>query len=138
MSAKIYIGNLSWNTNDDLLREAFSQFGQVLDCIVMRDRETGRSRGFGFVTYGSEQEAQSAISSMNEQDLDGRRVKVAATAAKVVATVAKVVARAAMAAMAVARPAMVVVVTVVVLDVVDMVAKGALVEEERVSIERPR
>jgi len=75
MSAKIYVGNLSWNTDDDSLRQVFSQFGSVLDCIVMRDRETGRSRGFGFVTYGSSQEAESALG-MNDQDLDGRRVKV--------------------------------------------------------------
>ncbi|KAH7926499.1 RNA-binding domain-containing protein [Leucogyrophana mollusca] len=76
MSAKIYVGNLSWNTTDDTLRQAFGQYGNVLDSIVMRDRDTGRSRGFGFVTYSSEQEAQSAIASLNEQELDGRRVKV--------------------------------------------------------------
>ncbi|KAI6032787.1 hypothetical protein F5J12DRAFT_796434 [Pisolithus orientalis] len=76
MSSKIYVGNLSWNTNDDTLREAFSAFGNVIDSIVMRDRETGRSRGFGFVTYGSSQEAETAISGMNEQELDGRRIKV--------------------------------------------------------------
>ncbi|KAI0036896.1 hypothetical protein K488DRAFT_40174, partial [Vararia minispora EC-137] len=70
------ISNLSWNTTDDTLRDAFSQFGNVLDSIVMRDRGTGRSRGFGFVTYGSEQEAQAAIGTMNEQELDGRRIKV--------------------------------------------------------------
>ncbi|KAJ7928611.1 hypothetical protein B0H13DRAFT_990965 [Mycena leptocephala] len=76
MSAKVYVGNLSWNTTDDTLRNAFSEFGQVLDSIVMRDRDTGRSRGFGFVTFGSAQEAESAISNLNEQDLDGRRIKV--------------------------------------------------------------
>ncbi|KIO29585.1 hypothetical protein M407DRAFT_70350 [Tulasnella calospora MUT 4182] len=70
------VGNLSWNTNDDTLRQVFSQFGTIVDSIVMRDRETGRSRGFGFVTYGTDGEAQIAIQSMNEQDLDGRRVKV--------------------------------------------------------------
>ncbi|KAI0315235.1 hypothetical protein OF83DRAFT_1164886 [Amylostereum chailletii] len=76
MSTKIYVGNLSWNTTDDTLRDAFSQFGQVLDSIVMRDRGTGRSRGFGFVTYATEQEASGAINTMNEQELDGRRIKV--------------------------------------------------------------
>ncbi|KAF9244996.1 hypothetical protein BU15DRAFT_85812 [Melanogaster broomeanus] len=74
--SKIYVGNLSWNTTDDTLRQAFSQYGQVLDSIVMRDRDTGRSRGFGFVTYGSPQEAEAAISGLNEQELEGRRVKV--------------------------------------------------------------
>ncbi|KAI0768721.1 hypothetical protein BD413DRAFT_478572, partial [Trametes elegans] len=68
--------NLSWNTTDDSLRNAFATFGQILDSIVMRDRETGRSRGFGFVTYSSSGEAQAAISSLNEQELDGRRIKV--------------------------------------------------------------
>ncbi|KAG6378120.1 RNA recognition domain-containing protein [Boletus reticuloceps] len=74
--SKIYVGNLSWNTTDDALRQAFSQCGQVLDSIVMRDRDTGRSRGFGFVTYGTQDEANAAITSFNEQELDGRRVKV--------------------------------------------------------------
>ncbi|KAF8518731.1 hypothetical protein JB92DRAFT_2787076 [Gautieria morchelliformis] len=76
MSAKVYVGNLSWNTNDETLNQAFSQFGQVLDSIVMRDRDTGRSRGFGFVTYGSSQEADAAIAGLHEQELDGRRIKV--------------------------------------------------------------
>ncbi|KZT26797.1 RNA-binding domain-containing protein [Neolentinus lepideus HHB14362 ss-1] len=76
MSAKVYVGNLSWNTTDDSLRTVFSEFGQILDSIVMRDRETGRSRGFGFVTYSSTTEAESAISGLNESDLDGRRIKV--------------------------------------------------------------
>ncbi|PCH43975.1 RNA-binding domain-containing protein [Wolfiporia cocos MD-104 SS10] len=76
MSAKVYVGNLSWNTTDDSLRQAFSAYGNILDSIVMRDRDTGRSRGFGFVTYSSGLEAQSAISSLNEQELDGRRIKV--------------------------------------------------------------
>jgi len=76
MSSKVYVGNLSWNTTDDTLRQAFSDFGGVTDSIVMRDRDTGRSRGFGFVTYGTPQEAEAAIAGLNEQDLDGRRIKV--------------------------------------------------------------
>jgi len=76
MSTKVYVGNLSWNTTDDTLRQAFSDFGGVLDSIVMRDRDTGRSRGFGFVTYGTPGEANAAIAGLNEQELDGRRVKV--------------------------------------------------------------
>ncbi|TFK75331.1 RNA-binding domain-containing protein [Pluteus cervinus] len=76
MSAKVYVGNLSWNTTDDSLRNAFSSFGSVVDSIVMRDRDTGRSRGFGFVTYSSGQEAEAAIGGLNEQELDGRRIKV--------------------------------------------------------------
>ncbi|KAH7245107.1 hypothetical protein BKA59DRAFT_359408, partial [Fusarium tricinctum] len=68
--------NLSWNTSDETLREAFSQFGQVTDSIIMRDRETGRARGFGFVTFSTEDEANAAVEGLNEQELDGRRIRV--------------------------------------------------------------
>ncbi|KAJ7136000.1 hypothetical protein C8R44DRAFT_838381 [Mycena epipterygia] len=74
--SKLYVGNLSWNTTDDTLRNAFSEFGTVTDSICMRDRETGRARGFGFVTYSTSGEAETAISKMNEFELDGRRIKV--------------------------------------------------------------
>ncbi|KAH9059008.1 hypothetical protein EDB87DRAFT_1624906 [Lactarius vividus] len=74
--SKIYVGNLSWNTTDESLSTAFSEFGQVLESIVMRDRDTGRSRGFAFVTFSSEEEANNAVTNMNEQELDGRRVRV--------------------------------------------------------------
>ncbi|THC89902.1 hypothetical protein EYZ11_010634 [Aspergillus tanneri] len=67
MSAKVYVGNLSWNTTDETLRQAFSDFGQVLDSIVMRDPDTDRSRGFGFVTFGSANEADAAIAGLHEQ-----------------------------------------------------------------------
>ncbi|KAJ5939257.1 hypothetical protein N7466_002391 [Penicillium verhagenii] len=76
MSAKVYVGNLSWSTDDNSLQGAFSQFGQIVDAIVMRDRDTGRSRGFGFVTYSSAEEAEAAIAGLNEQELDGRHIKV--------------------------------------------------------------
>ncbi|KAJ5654097.1 RNA-binding domain-containing protein [Penicillium lividum] len=75
-SAKVYVGNLSWNTTDESLTAAFGQFGQILDAIVMRDRDTGRSRGFGFVTFGSGEEAQAAIDGLDQQELDGRSIKV--------------------------------------------------------------
>ncbi len=61
MAAKVYVGNLSWNTTDDSLAHAFSAYGQLTDYIVMKDRETGRSRGFGFVTFASQGEADAAI-----------------------------------------------------------------------------
>jgi len=76
MSTKIFVGGLSWNTTDDSLRDAFSEFGQIQDSIVMKDRETGRSRGFGFVTYGSSEEADAAIAGLDNQELDGRTIKV--------------------------------------------------------------
>lgn len=74
--AKVYVGNLSWNTTDDGLAQAFSPFGQLTDYIVMKDRDTGRSRGFGFVTFMTQQEADAAIMAMNEKELDGRRIRV--------------------------------------------------------------
>ncbi|BGP18020.1 hypothetical protein JCM10213v2_006070 [Rhodosporidiobolus nylandii] len=70
MSAKIYCGNLSWGTNNDSLREAFSQFGQIVDCIVMTEPGTGRSRGFGFVTFADQSAADNAIQTMNDQELE--------------------------------------------------------------------
>ncbi len=76
MAAKVYVGNLSWNTTDDSLAHAFSAFGQLTDYIVMKDRETGRSRGFGFVTFATQGEADAAIAALNEQELDGRRIRV--------------------------------------------------------------
>jgi len=76
MSAKIYVGKLSWNTTDETLRDVFGNYGTIVDSIVMRDRETNRSRGFGFVTYGTAEEADAAINAMNDQELDGRRICV--------------------------------------------------------------
>lgn len=67
------VGNLSWGTDNQLLGDHFSQYGEVTDCIVLKDRETGRSRGFGFVTFASSEEADAAVSSMDGQDLDGRQ-----------------------------------------------------------------
>ena len=74
--AKVYVGNLSWNTTDDGLAQAFSPYGQLTDYIVMKDRDSGRSRGFGFVTYMTQQEADAAIMALNETELDGRRIRV--------------------------------------------------------------
>ncbi|KAJ5155328.1 hypothetical protein N7492_008131 [Penicillium capsulatum] len=78
MSSKLFVGGLAWATTDDSLRDAFSEFGQVLDAVVLKDRESGRSRGFGFVTFSSPEEANAAIDGLNEQELDGRRVRVQA------------------------------------------------------------
>jgi len=76
MSAKIYVGNLGWNTSDSSLREVFEKYGSILESTIMRDRATGRCRGFGYVTYSSTDEAEAAIHDFNKQELDGRRVKV--------------------------------------------------------------
>lgn len=76
MVSKVYVGNLSWDTTDDVLAHTFSQYGQLTDYIVMKDRETGRSRGFGFVTYATQEEADAAIRNLNEFQLDGRTIRV--------------------------------------------------------------
>lgn len=75
-SVKLFIGGLAWATNDESLREAFSKYGRVTDAVVMKDRETQRSRGFGFVSFSSDEEAQKAIDGMNNCDLDGRTIRV--------------------------------------------------------------
>ncbi|KAI1011802.1 hypothetical protein LB503_004836 [Fusarium chuoi] len=76
MSSKLHVGNLAGSTTDESLRKAFGNYGQVLDSIVMRDRDSGNSRGFGYVTYSNSMEASNAISSLNNQDLDGRQITV--------------------------------------------------------------
>ena len=72
----IYVGNLSWNTNDDELRGAFEAFGEVSSTKVIMDRETGRSRGFGFVEMPDDNDAKQAIEGMNNKDLGGRTLRV--------------------------------------------------------------
>ena len=76
MSKKLFVGGLSWGTTDDGLHGAFSRFGEIVEAKVITDRETGRSRGFGFVTFANEEGATSAISEMNGAELDGRTIKV--------------------------------------------------------------
>ncbi|MCR9202721.1 MAG: RNA-binding protein [Planctomycetaceae bacterium] len=72
----IYVGNLSYNTSSSDLERAFSEFGSVSRANVISDRETGRSKGFAFVEMQNDSDAQDAINSLNDQDLDGRRLKV--------------------------------------------------------------
>jgi RNA recognition motif-containing protein len=73
---KLYVGNLAYSVRDESLHQAFSQFGTVTSAKVMMDRDTGRSKGFGFVEMGSDAEAQSAINGMNGQALEGRAIVV--------------------------------------------------------------
>ncbi|KAI3852932.1 hypothetical protein MKW92_007197 [Papaver armeniacum] len=75
-SKRLYVGNLSWNVDDQALESLFSEQGKVLEARVVYDRETGRSRGFGFVTYGSTEDLDNALSSLNGADLDGRNIRV--------------------------------------------------------------
>ena len=76
MGKKLFIGGLSWNTDDDGLRTYFEQCGTVEDAKVITDRDSGRSRGFGFVTFSTEEEAQNAVDQMNGSMLDGRTLNV--------------------------------------------------------------
>ncbi len=72
----IYVGNLSYRTTEDELRESFGAFGEVTSTAVIKDRDTGQSRGFGFVEMASDQEGAAAIEGMNGADLGGRNLKV--------------------------------------------------------------
>ena len=76
MGNKLYVGNLPYSVRDSDLEQAFGQFGAVTSAKVMMERDTGRSKGFGFVEMGSDAEAQAAISGMNGQSLGGRSVTV--------------------------------------------------------------
>ncbi len=76
MSTKLFVGNLSFNITENALQDAFAAHGSVLETNLMMDRETGRPRGFGFVTMSSAEEAQKAIAAMNGADMDGRHLTV--------------------------------------------------------------
>lgn len=76
MAKKLFVGGLSWNTSDENLHHAFSAFGKVSDAKVISDRETGRSRGFGFVTFDVDDEARSAVAALDGTVLDGRTIRV--------------------------------------------------------------
>jgi len=73
---RLYVGNLSWDSDEDSLMRAFSAYGNVQEATVITDRDTGRSRGFGFVTMTSDNEAASAVEAMNGAMLDGRAIRV--------------------------------------------------------------
>ena len=76
MGTKIFVGGLAWATTSDALRAAFESCGTIVEAKVVDDRETGRSRGFGFVTFSDDASAKRAIETMNGQMLDGRALRV--------------------------------------------------------------
>ena len=76
MSGKLYVGNLSFKTNESTLTELFSDFGTVKSAKVVMDRETGRSKGFGFVELSSSDEANAAISALDGKEFEGRNLRV--------------------------------------------------------------
>jgi RNA recognition motif-containing protein len=76
MGKKLFVGNLSWDVRDEQLKEVFSAVGTVEEAVVIIDRMKNRSKGFGFVTMSSEEEAQKAIEELNGQEVDGRPINV--------------------------------------------------------------
>ncbi len=82
MAKKLFVGGLSWDTNDEGLNAAFSPFGEISEAIVISDRYTGRSRGFGFVTFEDDEAADKAIEALNGTELDGRTIRVDVAQAK--------------------------------------------------------
>lgn len=76
MNNKLFVGNLSWSTSEDSLRQAFAQAGEVTSVNIITDRASGRSKGFGFVEMSSDEEAQAAMEMWNDKEVDGRNIKV--------------------------------------------------------------
>lgn len=79
---RVYVGNLSWGVDNAALANLFSGEGEVLEAKVIYDRESGRSRGFGFVTYGSAEEVENAVSNLDGADMDGRQIRVTVAESK--------------------------------------------------------
>ncbi len=76
MGTKLYIGNLAFSATEDSITNLFSQHGSVVSCQLITDRDTGRSKGFGFVEMSTSEEAQTVISSLDGREVDGRQIKV--------------------------------------------------------------
>lgn len=73
---KLYVGNLPWSMNNDSLKELFASYGEIVEAIVISDRMSGRSKGFGFVTFADEAAAEKAAAEMNGKDVEGRQIVV--------------------------------------------------------------
>lgn len=73
---KLFVGNLSWDASDADLKDAFSKFGEITEAVVLRDRDSNRSKGFGFVTFANAADAQNAIAEMNGKEFMGRNLTV--------------------------------------------------------------
>lgn len=76
MSKKLFVGNLSWNLTEADLRKAFEKYGEIEELVILLDRETQRSRGFGFVTFAQDEQADQAIAELNGKEFDGREIAV--------------------------------------------------------------
>jgi len=73
---KLYVGNLPWSITNDSLRELFASYGEITDAVVITDRMSGRSKGFGFVTFANEADAEKATAEMHDKDIEGRKIIV--------------------------------------------------------------
>lgn len=73
---KLYVGNLPYTVNSDELRKLFSEYGEIIDAIVIVDRATGRSKGFGFVEFATDEMADAAIKAMQDKEIEGRKIVV--------------------------------------------------------------
>lgn len=73
---KVFVGSLPWAVNNDSLKELFTPMGEIVEAVVITDRATGRSRGFGFVTFADEAAAKKAVDEMNEKEIEGRKIFV--------------------------------------------------------------
>lgn len=73
---KLYVGNLPWSIDESKLKETFASFGNITEAVLIKDKYSGRSKGFGFVTFENDEDAQKAISEMHEKDVDGRPLTV--------------------------------------------------------------
>jgi len=76
MSKKLFIGNISWGASDEQLKDLFAQYGEVEEAVIVKDKFSGRSKGFGFVTFTDDAEADKATESLNGHELDGRELVV--------------------------------------------------------------
>jgi len=76
MGKKLFVGGLSWGTTDEILRQGFEEHGPVEEAKVVTDRDTGRSRGFGFVTFTNAEDAENALNALNGTNFDGRTIRV--------------------------------------------------------------
>ncbi|MCH7568682.1 MAG: RNA-binding protein [Nanoarchaeota archaeon] len=82
MGNKIYVGNLAFSVTNDKLKELFSKFGEISEATVITDRFSGRSKGFGFVTFNNDEDAKKAVDEMNEKEFEGRAIKVSEARAR--------------------------------------------------------
>jgi len=73
---KLYVGNLPWGMSGDSLKELFAQYGEITEAIIISDRMSGRSKGFGFVTFANEADAEKAVAEMHEKEIEGRKIVV--------------------------------------------------------------